>query len=59
MLGVKQFKKSGHPLGTASFISMGEGGGDFPAWNARGLELNSGINVELTVGEDRQFQGAV
>jgi hypothetical protein len=44
--------------GTAG-LSISGYRGAFPARNARGLEQNSGNNVELTVGNDRQFKGDV
>jgi len=52
MLGVKQFMKSVHLVGNSQPHINGYRG-VFPAWNPRGMELNYGINVELTVGTDR------
>jgi hypothetical protein len=54
MLGVKQFKKSAHPLGNSQPHINGYRE-VFPAWNARGMELNYGIIVELTVGNDKRL----
>jgi len=61
MLRLGSSGRVGSLWGTASrnINGHGEGLGGFPEWKVCGLELNPGINVELTVRKDRQFKGAV